>query len=93
MKIDLKPTPVLQELIQDLENKLNATKAVLNDCGEYADPQFVDGIVKDVALLEAVLGRVIAQQELIDIRTQSICLNQTLQEKLGEARESMYIHV
>ena len=75
MKIDLKPTPVLQELIQDLENKLNATKAVLNDCGEYADPQFVDGIAKDIALLEAVLGRVIAQQELIDIKTQSICLN------------------
>ena len=75
MKIDLKPTPVLQELIQDLENKLNETKAVLNDCGEYADPQFVDGIVKDVALLEAVLGRVIAQQELIDIRMQSVCLN------------------
>ena len=75
MKIDLKPTPVLQELIQDLENKLNATKAVLNDCGEYAGPQFVDGIVKDVALLEAVLGRVIAQQELIDIRMQSVCLN------------------
>ena len=75
MNIDLKPTPVLQELIQDLENKLNATKAVLSDCGEYADPQFVDGIVKDVELLEAVLGRVIAQQELIDIKTQSICLN------------------
>ena len=67
MNIDLKPTPVLQELIQDLENKLNATKAVLADCGEYAAPQFVDGIVKDVALLEAVLGRVIAQQDLIDI--------------------------
>ena len=73
--INLKPTPVLQELIQDLEGKLNATKAVLNDCGEYADPQLVDGIVKDIALLEAVLGRVIAQQELIDIRMQSICLN------------------
>ena len=56
-------------------NKLNATKAVLADCGEYADPQFIDGIVKDVELLEAVLGRVIAQQELIDIKTQSICLN------------------
>ena len=72
MNIDLKPTPVLQELIQDLENKLNATKAVLADCGEYADPQFVDGIVKDVALLEAVLGRVIAQQELIDLRAEQI---------------------
>ena len=93
MNIDLKPTPVLQELIQDLENKLNATKAVLADCGEYADPQFVDGIVKDVALLEAVLGRVIAQQELIDIKTQSNCLNQTLQEKFGEVKYLSYIHV
>jgi len=75
MNIDLKPTPVLQELIQDLERKLNATKAVLADCGEYADPQFVDGIERDIALLEAVLGRVIAQQELIDIKSQSVCLN------------------
>ena len=75
MKIDLKPTPVLQELIQDLEGKLNATKAVLADCGEYADPQFLDGIVRDVILLEAVLGRVVAQQELINIKSQSICLN------------------
>jgi len=75
MNIDLKPTPVLQELIQDLERKLNATKAVLADCGEYADPQFVDGRERDVALLEAVLGRVIAQQELIDIKSQSVCLN------------------
>jgi len=75
MNIDLKPTPVLQELIQDLENKLNATKAVLADCGEYADPSFVNGVAKDIELLEAVLGRVIAQQELIDIKSQSICLN------------------
>ena len=61
--------------ISDGKTETQVTKAVLADCGEYADPQFVDGIVKDVALLEAVLGRVIAQQELIDIRTQSICLN------------------
>ena len=33
------------------------------------------------------------RQTIIDIRMQSVCLNQTLQEKLGEARESMYIHV
>jgi hypothetical protein len=75
MNIDLKPTPVLQELIQDLESKLNSTKAVLVDFGPYANPSIIDGVVKDIALLEAVLGRVIAQQELIDIRTQSICLN------------------
>ena len=75
MKIDLKPTPILQELIEDLESKLDLTKDVLKGCGTYADEQFVDGIVKDVALLEAVLGRVIAQQELINLKTQSICLN------------------
>ena len=27
--VNLKPTPVLQELIQDLEGKLNATKITL----------------------------------------------------------------
>ena len=70
--IDLKPRPVLQELIEDLTNKMLAQKQVLADCGEYADPQFVDGIVKDVALLEAVLGRVIAQQELIDLRAEQV---------------------
>ena len=75
VKVNFNQPPVLQELIQDLEGKLNATKAVLADCGEYADPQFVDGIVKDVALLEAVLGRVIAQQELIDLKAEQIFLN------------------
>jgi len=75
MKIDLKPTPVLQELIQDLENNLNATKDVLKGCGAYANPHFKEGLENDIELLEAVLGRVIAQQELIDIKTQSICLN------------------
>ena len=33
MNIDLKPTPVLQELIADLETTLNATKVVLKGCG------------------------------------------------------------
>jgi hypothetical protein len=75
MKIDLKPTPILQELIEDLENKLDLTKDVLKGCGSYADEQFVEGLERDIKLLERVLGRVIAQQELINLKTQSICLN------------------
>ena len=73
--IDLKPRPVLQELIIDLTNKLNATKIALAGCGAYANPHFKKGLEKDIELLEAVLERVIVQQELIDIKTQSICLN------------------
>ena len=38
LNINLKATPVLQELIQDLENKLECTKSVLCDVGEFADP-------------------------------------------------------
>ena len=75
MNIDLKPTPVLQELIEDLESKLDLTKDVLKGCGTYADEQFVEGLERDIKLLERVLGRVIAQQELINLKTQSICLN------------------
>ena len=75
MKIDLKPTPILQELIEDLESKLDLTKDVLKGCGAYANPHFKKGLEKDIELLEAVLERVIVQQELIDIRMQSVCLN------------------
>ena len=75
MKLDLTPAPVLGELIEDLEKKLNAHKTVLTDCSEYASAEYVDGLVKDIELLEEVLGRIVAQQELIDLKTNSICLN------------------
>tara|TARA_B100001094_G_C17853953_1_gene634059 strand:- start:60 stop:305 length:246 start_codon:yes stop_codon:yes gene_type:complete len=68
LNINLKATPVLQELIQDLENKLECTKSVLCDVGEFADPSFINSLEKDVKLLEQVLARVVAQQELIDLR-------------------------
>ena len=42
--IDLKPRPVLQELIEDLTNKMLAQKQVLADCGEYADPTLIHQI-------------------------------------------------
>ena len=78
LDINLKASSVLEELIQDLENKINATKGVLADCGEYASPSFVADLKKDIKLLEEVLARVIAQQELMDLRAKFICLNQKL---------------
>ena len=88
--IDLKPRPVLQELIEDLTNKMLAQKQVLADCGEYADPIMIQGLKSDIRLLDQVIERCYAQQELINLRSQIINLNQ---EKLGEARESSYRYV
>ena len=66
--VDLKPRPVLQELIEDLTNKMLAQKQVLADCGEYADPALVQGLKADIRLLDQVIERCYAQQELIDMR-------------------------
>ena len=70
--VDLKPRPVLQELIQDLTNKMLAQKAVLADCGEYADPVLVQGLEADIRLLDDVIERCYAQQELIDLRNEQL---------------------
>ena len=70
--IDLKPRPVLQELIEDLTNKMLAQKAVLADCGEYADPTLVQGLKADIKLLDQVIERVYAQQELINERNEQL---------------------
>ena len=70
--IDLKPLPVLEELISDLTNKMLAQKAVLADCGEYADPVLVQGLEADIQLLDDVIERCYAQQELIDARAEQI---------------------
>ena len=70
--IDLKPRPVLQELIEDLTNKMLAQKRVLADCGEYADPIMVQGLKADIRLLDQVIERCYAQQELIDMRAEQI---------------------
>tara|TARA_R110000803_G_scaffold196208_2_gene259488 strand:- start:734 stop:979 length:246 start_codon:yes stop_codon:yes gene_type:complete len=71
----IEPTPVLQELVQDLENKLCMVKGILADCGEYAPDPLTEDLKKDIQLLESVLSRVAAQQELIDLRNQCVCLN------------------
>jgi len=76
MHIDLKPAPVLQELIDDLETKickLTTELAMLE--GEVTPRYLVHGIEKQIDVLEEVLERVEAQQELIDLKQNSISLN------------------
>ena len=70
--IDLKPRPVLQELIEDLTNKMLAQKQLLVDCGEDVSPQLVKMVKQDVKLLDEVIERCYMQQELIDMRAEQI---------------------
>ena len=72
IKINLEPRPVLEELITDLTNKMLAQKQVLADCGEYADPALVQGLKADIRLLDQVIERCYAQQELINMRDEQI---------------------
>ena len=70
--IDIQPRPVLQELIEDLTNKMLAQKKVLASCGEYASLTLTRGLKRDICLLEDVLERCYMQQELIDMRAEQI---------------------
>ena len=72
--VDLKPRPVLQELIEDLTNKMLAQKRVLHmeQNNEHADYLFIEGLKSDIRLLDQVIERCYAQQELIDLRAEQI---------------------
>ena len=71
--IDLKPIPVLEELITDLTNKMLAQKAVLEDCEHMGSPStLIKGLKSDIRLLSQVIERCYAQQELIDARAEQI---------------------
>jgi len=73
VEIDLKPRPVLQELIEDLTNKMLAQKQVLADCEYMGAPDtLIDGLKSDIRLLDQVIERCYAQQELIDLRNEQI---------------------
>ena len=77
VKIDLKPRPVLQELIEDLTNKMLNLKKVLADCyqGDVWHQEKHDlckGLESDIQLLNDVIERCYAQQELINIRDEQI---------------------
>ena len=76
MTIDLKPAPVLQELISDLETKIcNLTVELAIADNENAPRYLVYAIEKQIDILESVLERIEAQQELIDLKQNSISLN------------------
>ena len=72
--VDLKPRPVLQELIEDLTNKMLAQKRVLHmeQNNEHADYLFIEGLKADIRLLDQVIERCYAQQELINMRDEQI---------------------
>ena len=76
MTIEFKTIPVLQELIDDLDNqicKLTVELAMME--GENGPRYLVYAIEKQIDILESVLERVEAQQELIDLKQNSISLN------------------
>ena len=75
--IDIQPRPVLQELIEDLTNKMLAQKAVLDSLEEYnsgtsSTNYMMRGLRADIRLLNDVIERCYAQQELIDERNEQI---------------------
>ena len=71
--VDLKPRPVLQELIEDLTNKMLSQKRVLADLKHMnGGSSLVRGLQADIKLLDQVIERVYAQQELIDMRAEQI---------------------
>ena len=76
MTIDLTPAPVLQELIDDLETKIcKLTTELAISHSENAPRYLTFGIEKQLDILESVLERVEAQQELLDLKQNSISLN------------------
>ena len=76
MHIDLKPAPVLQELIDDLETKIcRLTTELAISHSENAPRYLTYAIEKQLDVLEEVLERIEAQQELMDLKQNSINLN------------------
>ena len=76
MTIDLKPAPVLQELISDLENQINNKIEKYEQVVWEGAPRYICyGLEMEVKTLNEVLERIKAQQELIDLKQNSISLN------------------
>ena len=76
MTLDLTPAPVLQELIDDLETKIcKLTTELAISHSENAPRYLTYAIEKQLDVLEEVLERVEAQQELLDLKQNSISLN------------------
>ena len=71
--IDIQPRPVLQELIEDLTNKMLAQKRVLADLEHMNGGSSLSrGFERDIRLLNDVIERCYAQQELINMRNEQL---------------------
>ena len=76
MTLDLTPAPVLQELIDDLETKICKLTTELAMLHSENGPRYLTyAIEKQLDMLEEVLERIEAQQELLDLKQNSISLN------------------
>ncbi len=76
MATEFKTIPILQELIDDLETKICKLTTELAMLHSENGPRYLTfGIEKQIDVLEEVLERVEAQQELIDLKQNSISLN------------------
>ena len=76
MKLNLTPPPALQELCDDLENQIcNKTLELAMIEAENAPRYLTYAIEKQLDILEAVLERVDSQQELMNLKQNSINLN------------------
>ena len=76
MTLELTPAPVLQELIDDLETKICNLSTELAMLHSENGPRYLTyAIEKQLDMLEEVLERVEAQQELLDLKQNSISLN------------------
>ena len=73
VEIDLKPQPVLQELIKDLTNKMLSFKKVLQiEKKDFTDFNRWNDLEDKIKFLDQVIERCYAQQELINARAEQI---------------------
>ena len=73
VEIDLKPQPVLQELIKDLTNKMLSFKKVLQiEKKDFTDFNRWNDLEDKIKFLDQVIERCYAQQELINARSEQI---------------------
>jgi hypothetical protein len=74
LKTNLDHTPVLQELIQDLKNKIKMTETIIKTMG-LNNTEVTSFLEREVEILEELLDRVEAQQQLINLKSHLVWLN------------------
>jgi len=74
LKTNLDHTPVLQELIQDLRSKIKMTETIIKTMG-LNNTEVTSFLEREVEILEELLDRVEAQQQLINLKSHLVWLN------------------